>query len=615
MERLTGIMFLFYRISLIGLFLLLFISPLSATEQPFDSKQTKRVVVLYSGPPDFPATEMTEKGIREIFFGNPTFHIQLFSEYLDLSRFRDIRHRTALSDFLHHRYGDGGIDLLISVDVPAAFFLLENAEKVFPEIPIVMCSIPRSLEDRLDASPMRARTTGVFEPMNARDLVDLALTIKPATKYAALVCGAFENDRVRAVGFRKAIESQSDRLQLIDLSGLTLEELIERTKKLPRDSAIFYSTFFVDSMGRSFIPRDVLKIISDAADVPVFGLYEMYLGYGIVGGRLFSMKLQGNKAAELGVRVLEGVSPASISFLEGEDTSILAYDWRQLKRFKISESDLPPGGSILYRQFTLWEVYRSYIIGTISLIVLESILIIALVINLQKRKRAEIALLSSREELKILAGRLISSQEEELSRLSREFHDDLAQRLAAVAIESGTLELQSPHIDATVLQKIGHIKEQLIGLSEDVHAISRELHPSILKDLGLVRAISSQCISFSDRENIPVDFDSQDIPETIPKEIALTIYRIIQESLRNIAKHSRAERVQISLKGLGHKILLEVKDDGMGFVPRCVRHTPGIGLASMRERVQFVNGDFDIRSEPGKGTEIRVSVPLGKKKE
>jgi signal transduction histidine kinase len=257
----------------------------------------------------------------------------------------------------------------------------------------------------------------------------------------------------------------------------------------------------------------------------------------------------------------------------------------------------------------MWDLYKSYIVGVISLMVIESILIIALATNLQKRKRAEIALRNSRQDLRTLAGRLISSQEEELSRLSREFHDDLAQRLAAVAIESGTLELRSQNIEQSVVGKIRHIKEQLIGLSEDVHAISRQIHPAILRDLGLVSAIKSQCVRFSKVEKMQVDFDWHDVPDAVPNEIALCIYRVIQESLRNVTKHSQAKHVQIDLRGLGGNIILRIKDDGAGFNLQGVRQTPGIGLASMRERVDYVNGRFSISSEPGKGTVVEVSVP------
>lgn len=600
------------RILLVGILLTGFFSPLSAAETLLEAKPTKRVVVLFSVPLDFPATEMAERGIRETLLTSPIFHIQIFSEYLDLSRFRDLKQREALAELLRRRYADGAIELVISVDVPAANFLIEHAETIFPHIPIIVCSIPEVMAERLAASSLRQRTSGVLEPTSANRLVESALSLKPNTKHVALVSGAFENDTVRAIGLRKTIEAFGNGLQLIALEGLPFAELIEKVKTLPKDSIIFFSTFFVDGTGRSFVPREVLKVLSETADAPLFGLYESYLGYGIVGGRLISLTLQGKKAAEMGLRVLTGTSPASLPFDDGLDTCINAYDWRQLKRWRIHESSLPLGSTVSHREPSIWDLYKFYIIGFVSLLVLESMLIVAMVANLQRRKRAEMALRESRQELRTLAGRLISSQEEELRRLSREFHDDIGQRLAAVAIESGTLELRSPDIGHAVLEKIRYIKEQLIGLSRDVSAISRQIHPAILQDLGLVRAINSQCVMFSEREGIAVEFEEQNIADDIPKDTALCIYRVIQESLRNIAKHAQATRVEIFLQGRQGRIFLHIIDDGIGFVPQEARHTPGIGLASMRERVEYVDGQFAIRSEPGMGTMIEVSVPIAK---
>ncbi len=586
--------------------------PAAAAEPFLDAARMKRVVVLYSAPLDFPATELAERGIREVLLTSTDFQIQLFSEYLDLSRFRDAKQREALAELLRYRYAEGATDLVIGVDVPAANFLLEHAGNVFPGVPLVMCSIPEIMAKDLNASPLRERISGVFEPTSTTSLVETALSLKPDTKQVALIAGAFENDLVRALGLRRTIEALGNGVQLILLEALPIAELIEKIRQLPKDAIIFFSTFFVDGSGRSFVPRDVLKVISEASRVPLFGLYESYLGHGIVGGRLISFQRQGKRAAELALAVLAGRSPAAIPFDGGLDTCLSIYDWRQLQRWGIRESSLPPGSEVRFRESSVWELYKGYIIGVVSLLLLEAMLIIALVINLQQRRKAEVALRESRQDLRTLAGRLISSQEEELSRLSREFHDDIAQRLAAVAIASGTLELRSKNIDHAVLDKIRYIKEQLIMLSEDVSTISRQIHPAILKDLGLVRAINSQCVMFSDREGIDVDFQAQDIPDTVPKGVALCLYRIIQESLRNVAKHSQATRVEISLKGEDDRILLHIIDDGAGFVPQEARRTPGIGLASMRERVEYVNGQFEVRSDPGMGTMIEVSVPMTK---
>jgi PAS domain S-box-containing protein len=240
--------------------------------------------------------------------------------------------------------------------------------------------------------------------------------------------------------------------------------------------------------------------------------------------------------------------------------------------------------------------------------------------DITERKQAEeilkandAALRNSKKDLQRLAGRLISAQEEELRRLSRELHDDLTQRLAVLAIEAGKLELdlnKMPEKNLETVHTVAQIKDQLIKVSEDVHTISRQLHPTILDDLGLVRAIESESAAFMRRNVVEITFRKENVPDAIPDDIALCLYRVVQEGLKNIANHSGAKNCEIFLKGDDHVICLSVTDGGIGFDPLAVRNMPGLGLSSMRERVQLVQGDFTIRSQPGKGTVVNVCVPL-----
>lgn len=220
----------------------------------------------------------------------------------------------------------------------------------------------------------------------------------------------------------------------------------------------------------------------------------------------------------------------------------------------------------------------------------------------------------SRKDLQRLAARLISVQEEELRRLSRELHDDLTQRLAVLAIEAGKLELQMRRLEppppADALQGISRVKAQLIQVSGDVHRISRQLHPTILDDLGLLRAIESECGVIQQRENIAINVRHQDIPETVPADIALCLYRIVQEGLNNIVRHAGADSCEVFLQAADGTLCLTVADSGCGFDPFVVRNKTGLGLSSMRERVHLVRGDFVIDSLPGRGTSIRVCIPL-----
>lgn len=228
-------------------------------------------------------------------------------------------------------------------------------------------------------------------------------------------------------------------------------------------------------------------------------------------------------------------------------------------------------------------------------------------------REREAALRYTQKNLQRLAGRLIFAQEEELRRLSRELHDDLTQRLAVLAIDAGKLELdlgKRPEACPEISREISQMKEQLISVSEDVHNISRQLHPTILDDLGLVRAIESECAAVMRRENIEIIFSKEDVPAVIGNDTSLCLYRVLQEGLKNVITHSRAKSCKIVLKGADDTVCLTVTDDGVGFNPVEVRHKPGLGLSSMRERVGLVDGDFSIKSQQGKGTVLNVRVSL-----
>jgi len=236
-------------------------------------------------------------------------------------------------------------------------------------------------------------------------------------------------------------------------------------------------------------------------------------------------------------------------------------------------------------------------------------------IDITGRKNTEEALRQGKQELSDLMGRLITTQEEERSHIARELHDDITQRLAVLAIEAGALELQLREPDhQQYREKLHAIKESLVRLSEDIHALSRQLHPSILDDLGLIRAVEAEIARFTEKERIRVLFNHEDLPPAIPRDIALALYRVTQEGLRNIARHSGATTAHVELKCEPGAIHLTVADTGCGFDTCLGRQLPGLGLASMKERIELVNGTITIDSKPGEGTLIDVRVPFNTEK-
>jgi signal transduction histidine kinase len=232
------------------------------------------------------------------------------------------------------------------------------------------------------------------------------------------------------------------------------------------------------------------------------------------------------------------------------------------------------------------------------------------------RKQADEALQAKEHRLRkaqgdfrVLARQLLQAQEEERRRIAREMHDDWTQRLAVLVFDTARMEQEMGLTDSAAAQ-LQAMRENLVSLSEDVHALSRQLHPSILDDLGLADALLSECTSFSKREGIRVDYSPEGVPICLPKEVALCVYRVAQEALRNIARHAQVTAAQVSLTGTTGELVLSVQDEGLGFDSAAARSRPALGLSSMEERVRLIEADLSVRSAPGRGTTITVRVPL-----
>ena len=222
-------------------------------------------------------------------------------------------------------------------------------------------------------------------------------------------------------------------------------------------------------------------------------------------------------------------------------------------------------------------------------------------------RESESALRRSQAELQALAGRLITAQEDERRRLAREMHDDLTQKLAALSMRCGRFAAQRDAPSAELFSEMREAQQELASLSADAQAFSRRLHPAILEDLGLVDTLQTDCGAFAKRTGIEVGFHARGVPSDLPKELALSLYRITQEALHNVEKHASARDVRVALLGVENTLTLSVEDTGAGFDRSASR---GLGLASMAERARLIEAELSIDSRPGKGTLIEVRVPL-----
>jgi len=214
------------------------------------------------------------------------------------------------------------------------------------------------------------------------------------------------------------------------------------------------------------------------------------------------------------------------------------------------------------------------------------------------------------EALRALTGRLIEAQEKERRRLARELHDGLNQQLAMLAVELGMLARKVPEGAAMVGDELLRLRDRAEGLSNDLRDMTHQLHPAALEHLGLVSALRSHCAEFSRQEGMRVWFHvSSEVRSTNP-DVAVCLYRIAQEAIRNAAKHSQAKEAWVEVGQHRDVIRLSIVDKGVGFDLRTLKVGRGLGLVSMRERVELIAGSLTIKSAPGKGTCVEVRVPV-----
>ena len=241
----------------------------------------------------------------------------------------------------------------------------------------------------------------------------------------------------------------------------------------------------------------------------------------------------------------------------------------------------------------------------------------ALITDVTGRKLVEQELRSSQDELRIrkdqlqdLTTKLFMAQDEERRRIARELHDDFSQRLAALLLELGLLEHQPPVFPELIPRALEPLRIELEQLTEDIHNLAYKLHPTILNDAGLVAAIEEHIHKVSQRTGLRIIFKARHVTRAVPKDVATCLFRVLQESLQNIVKHANATEVLVRLTGGPKGIGLSVMDNGSGFdAAEKIAHHKGLGLASMHERLRYLNGHLRIHSRPADGTKVCAWVP------
>jgi signal transduction histidine kinase len=278
-------------------------------------------------------------------------------------------------------------------------------------------------------------------------------------------------------------------------------------------------------------------------------------------------------------------------------------DWPPQGPFAWKE-DAPLGSLIQSENVSLRERDKS--IWVTGLVIILGLCALATYLQFSRRQ-----LRQARDAQTRLSGLLISAQEKERSRLAAELHDDFSQRLALLAcgLESALETL--PESSEATKQQLHDLWNSASEIGADLHMVSHHLHSATLEKLGLVAGVTALCKEFAARQGIQVEFSTENIPHAVPADVALCLFRIVQEGLQNVKKHSAAVRAEVRLRKLGQELHLSVRDEGRGFDLKDEKNEEGMGIQSMEERTRSLGGRLKIHSSPGKGTRIEARVPLG----
>ena len=561
----------------------------------------KRVLLLFDEDRALPGLAILDRSLRSRFRASFGSNIEFFAESMNVSQFNGERDEEVLRDYYSNRYRDRKPDLIVAVIGPALHFLLRHGDQLFPGVPIVFCGADAA---DIQGIQLPDRVTGLLVKRVFAPTIDLVLQLQPETQRIVVVGGTSPFDRHLMAQARSQFQPFEQRVTFDYLTDLPMSDLLASVSRLPAQSVVVFVTMFRDVTGRTYVPHDVVAQISDAANVPVYVFVDQYLGRGAVGGHLYSLEQHGASAGELGVRVLQGETPAHIPVRELASTANI-FDWRALVRWHIDERRLPANSIVRYREPNFFDRYRSYIIGGAALVIAQAAIIAGLVFQHRARRQAETGLRSSYERIRNLGGRLLNAQDTERAHLARELHDDVGQQMAVLQVDLQLLLSRSA--DGTTQDALADIATRLSAIGTSVRELSHRLHPAHLRVVGLAAALSSLQRQLS-TDRVSVAFSHEGVPASLPGDIGVCLYRVAQEALSNAIKHGRADRIEVCLKGTPDSVHMTIDDNGVGFDTRIA--SSGLGLISMTDRIEHVGGTLQVRSQLGGGTLVEVNVPL-----
>jgi PAS domain S-box-containing protein len=683
----------------------------------------KNVLIFFHFPApvvDPAYVDQIESLLRSRFPGQVNFYI----EHMEATRAEDKDYERNLTDSLRNTYRGRKLDLVMLSGYPSLDLVLRHRNELFPGVPIVYFS----METRKIAGRTWPGITGVTETQDVKAVMDLALRLDPDTENVAIITGKSDEETFWLGELHSELLHHRNKLKEIDLVDLPTDQVLQRADQLPPKTIVFFELQPRESIQPAIGVWDALARIGQR--LPAYCIFPYQcVGHGAVAGIESSGRDEVITLADtLAARILSGENVDNIPVVRPSGTQTLA-DWRQLHRWHIPVSALPKDTRFYNRDLTLWERDRKYFIPALALIVAQALLIIALLWQRARKRKAEAVVRESEKRFRVMAdttpslvwmcdaqgkitylndrwltftgadpgagpgdtwityihpddvadvldsfsrglkdqqpfstecrmrrrdgvyrwifdvasprvngdgsfagfigsaidttdqklaqqalekvsGQLIEAQEKERTRIARELHDDICQRLALLSMELDQVNRSPQLLPTATKDNLKEIQKHCTELAGDVQSLSHQLHSSKLDLLGIAKAIKGFCKEVSKQHKVEIQFTESDVPGNLPRDISLCLFRVTQESLHNAVKYSGTTRYTVELCGMAEAVQLIVSDSGAGFDVEAAKENRGLGLVSMQERVHLVHGTLSIESHPGEGTTVVAVVPL-----
>jgi signal transduction histidine kinase len=586
---------------------------------------SKQVLLLHSYGPQFGPWNSFSNLFREELLRQSPDAIDLHEASLESARLAQISEQAPLVDYLHAIFPARDLDLIVVMGSPAARFVLQRRSQFFPAIPLLITGADqRTFRD----VALSVNATVVALAVDLPKLIENILQILPDTRHIAFAAGATDVERFWAEELRRVSQAFINRATFEWFNDLSFEGMLKRAAELPPHSAIFYAGVRVDVLGVPFDYDRVLASLHESASSPIFGAFDSNLGGGIVGGPLVFSREIGRRAAAVAVRILRGEAAGTIK------TTALAlgppvYDWRELQRWNISESRLPPGSSVRFREPTAWERYRWHLMAILIALSIQAAMITWLLLERRSRRRAEL------EGRKRLLQVMHLNRTAEAGALSASFAHELSQPLLAVMLNARTAEdllTANPpelrklrEVVSDIRQAVQHGNDiiqsvrKLLKRRSEVRSQQFDLKDTIADAMHILspeaRERSVTLRSNGTEQPLPVHADPIHVQQVI-----LNLATNGMDAMRDTTPDARTLVIRTTLPGKSW-VEVSVSDTGTG-IPKdklndifatfytTKEQGTGLGLSISRTIIETYGGKIWAENRHGGGAVVRFTLPL-----